>query len=127
MVADLLHIVEEVSGHQHRDAERPESGNERQHLFTSEWIESRRRLVEQYQLGITDQRLGELGALTHARGEPTDRPEACLVEADEVENVGRPLARRARRQPAELTEGRHDVGRCLVERQAVVLGHVAEP
>ena len=37
------------------------------------------------------------------------------------------LTRGARRQPTQLTERRHHVGRGLVERQAVVLGHVAEP
>ena len=76
---------------------------------------------------IADERLRELRALAHAGGEPADRPEARFVEADEVEDVGRALARRARRQPAQLAERRHDVGRGLVERQAVVLGHVAEP
>ena len=30
-------------------------------------------------------------------------------------------------QPAQLAERRHHVGRGLVEREAVVLGHVAEP
>ena len=76
---------------------------------------------------IADDRLRELRALAHAGREPADRPEARFVEADEIEDVGRALARRARGQPAQLTERRHHVGRGLVEREAVVLGHVAEP
>ena len=32
-----------------------------------------------------------------------------------------------RRQTAQLAERRHDVGRRLVEGQAIVFGHVAEP
>ena len=98
VVAHLLHVVEEVSGHQHRDAERAETGNEHQHLLAAQWVEARGRLVEQHQLGIADQRLGQLGALTHAGREPADRPEPGLVEPDEVEDVGCPLASGAGRQ-----------------------------
>ena len=127
VVAHLLHVVEEVSGHQHRDPERAEPGDEHQHLFAAERIEAGGRLVEQHQFRVADQRLGELRALPHARGEPADRPEPGLVEADEVEDVGCPLARCPRRQAAELAERRHHVGGGLIERQAIVLGHVAEP
>ena len=65
----------------------------------TERVEPRRRFVEEHQLGIADQRLGELGALAHPRGEPLDRPEAGLVEADQIEDVGRPLASCPRRSP----------------------------
>ncbi len=97
-----------------------------EHLLPAERIEAGGRLVEQHQLRIADERLGELGALTHAGGEPADRAEAGLVEADEVEDVGGPLASGARRQPTELAERGDHVGRGLVERQAVVLGHEPE-
>ena len=105
----------------------PEPGDEREHLLPTEWVEAGRRLVEEHELGIADEGLGELRALPHARREPTDRSEARLVEADEVEDVGRPLARRAGREPAQLAERGDDVGGRLVEREAVVLRHVAEP
>ena len=127
VVAHLLHVVEQVRGHQHRDAERAEAGDQGEHLLPAERIEPGRRLVEQDQLGVADERLGELGALAHAGREAADRAEAGLVEADEVEDVRRPLAGRTGRQPAQLAERGDDVGRRLVERQAVVLGHVAEP
>ena len=125
VVAHLLHVVEQVGGHQHRDAERAEAGHEREHLLAAERVETGGRFVEQHQLGIADERLRELGALAHAGRESADRPEPGLVEPDEVEDVGRALARGARREPAQLAERRHDVGRGLIERQAVVLGHVA--
>ena len=76
--------------------------------------------------GSLDDRLRELRPLPHARRELADRSEPRFVEADEVEDVGRALAGGARGQPAQLAERRDDVGRALVERQAVVLGHVAE-
>ena len=126
MVAHLLHVVEQVRGHQHGDAERPEAGDEGEHLLPAERVEPGRRLVEEDQLGIADERLGELRALAHASREPADRTEPCLVEADEVEDVRRPLARRPRRDAAQLAERGDRVGRRLVERKAVVLGHVAE-
>ena len=126
-VAHLLHVVEEVGGEQHRDAERAEAGHQLEHLLASERIEAGGRLVEQHQLGIAHERLGQLGALAHPGGEAADRPEARLVETDQVEDVRSPLAGGTRRQPAELAEGGHEVRRRLIGRQAVVLGHVAEP
>ena len=104
VVAHLLHVVEQVGGHQHRDAERAEAGDEREHLLAPERVEAGGRLVEQHQLGIADERLGQLRALAHAGREAADRAEARLVETDEVEDVGCPLAGGARRQPAELAE-----------------------
>ena len=75
-----------------------EAGDEVEHLVAAERVEAGGGLVEQHQLGVGDQRLGELGALAHAGGEAADGPEARLVEADEVEDVGRPLAGRPGRQ-----------------------------
>ena len=127
VVAHLLHVVEQVRGHQHGDAERSEPSNEREHVVAPDRVEAGGRFVEQDELGIADDRLGELRALPHPGRELADRPESRLVEPDEVEDVGRSLARGARRQPAQLAERRDDVGGGLVEGQAVVLGHVAEP
>ena len=127
VVAHLLHVVEEVGGEQHRDAERAEAGDQLEHLLAPERIEAGGRLVEQHQLGIAHERLGQLGALAHPGGEAADRPEARLVETDQVEDVRGPLAGGTRRQPTQLAERGHEVRRRLVGRQAVVLGHVAEP
>ena len=74
-----------------------EPGDEREHVLAAERVETGGRFVEQHELGIADDRLRELRALAHAGREPADRPEARFVEADEVEDVGRALARGARR------------------------------
>ena len=50
VVAHLLHVVEQVGRHQHRDAERAEPGDEREHLLAAERVEPGGRLVEQHQL-----------------------------------------------------------------------------
>ncbi len=126
VIADLLHVVEQVGGHQHGDAERAEPGDEVEHLLAAERVEAGGGLVEQHELRIADERLGQLGPLAHAGGEPADRAEAGLVETDQVEHVGRPLAGRLGREPTELAEGGDHIGCRLVEGQAVVLGHVAE-
>ena len=73
----------------------PRRATSSEHLFAAQRVEAGGRLVEQHQFGIADDRLGELRALPHAGGEPADRAEPGLVEADEVEDVGRALARRA--------------------------------
>ena len=104
VVAHLLHVVEQVGGHQHRDAERAEAGDEGEHLLAAERVEPGGRLVEQHELRVADERLGELGALAHAGGEAADRAEAGLVEADQIEDVRRPLARGPGRQAAQLAE-----------------------
>ena len=126
MVADLLHVVEKVGGEEHRDVEGAEPCHQGQHLLAPERVEAGRGLIEQHQLGVADEGLRELGSLAHAGGEACDRTEARLVQPDEVEHVGGALARCPRRQAAQLTEGGHDVGRRLVERQAVVLWHEPE-
>ena len=94
MVADLLDVVEEVGGEQHGDAERAEAGDQGQHLLAPHRVEAGRGLVEEHELGIGDERLGQLGPLAHAGGEAADGPEAGLVEADQVEHVRCPLAGR---------------------------------
>ena len=104
-----------------------QAGDERQHLLAPDRVEPGGRLVEQDQLGIGHERLRQLGPLPHAGREALDGAEPGFVEPDEVEHVRRPLAGGPRRQPAHLAERGHEVGRRLVGRQAVVLGHEAEP
>ena len=126
VVADLGHVVEEVGGQHHRDAEAAQAVDQGQHLLPAGRVEAGGGLVEQDELGVGDDGLGQLGPLAHAGGEAAHRPEAGLVQPDQVEHLRRPLAGGPHRQPAELAEGGHHVGRGLVEGQAVVLGHVAD-
>ena len=127
VVAHRLHVVEQVGGQHDRDAERRQAGDERQHLLAADRVQAGGRLVEQDQLRVGHERLGQLGPLPHARREALDRAEAGFVETDEIEHVRRPLAGGPRRKPADLTERGHHVGRRLVRWQAVVLGHEAQP
>ena len=92
VVAHRLHVVEQVGGQHDRDAERRQAGDEGEHLLPADRVEARGRLVEQHQLGIGHERLGQLRALAHAGREALDRAEPGLVETDEVEHVGGPLA-----------------------------------
>ena len=110
----------------HRDAERAEASDQRQHVVAAQWIEAGGRLVEQHEFRIADDRLRKLRALAHAGREAADRAKARFVETNEIEDVRRPLTSRASRQSTQLAERCHHVGGGLVERQTIVLGHVAE-
>ena len=126
VVADPLDVVEQVGGEQDRDAEGGQAADEVEHLLPAHRVEAGGGLVEQDQLGVGHQGLGQLGALAHAGREAADRPEPGLVEADQVEHVGGPLAGGLGGQAGQLAEGGDQVGRGLVEGQAVVLGHVPQ-
>ncbi len=127
VVADALDLAEEMRGHDHGDPElRAGSVDELEHLVTAGRVEPVRRLVEQEQPRVVDQRLGELDPLAHPRAVAADRPVPLLVQPDVAQDLGGPLAGRGPGQPGDLGEVGDDVGRRHVRRQAVVLGHVAD-
>ena len=104
VVAHPLHVVEQVGGDEHRDAEAGEAPDEAEHLLAAERVEPGGGLVEEDELRVGDEGLGELGALAHAGGEAADRPEAGFVEADQVEHLRRPLAGGPGWQTGDLAE-----------------------
>ena len=63
-------------------------------------VEAVGRLVEQQQVGVVHQRLGQLDPLLHAGGVAADRAVALLVEPDVAQRLGGPLAGGGARQPA---------------------------
>ena len=65
-----------------------------EHLVAAGRVEAVRRLVEEKQTRIVDERLGELDPLLHAGRIAADRPVALLVQADVAEHLGGPLAGR---------------------------------
>ena len=70
-----------------------------EHLVAAERVEAVGRLVEQHQLRVVDEGLGQLDALPHAGGVAADRPVALLVEPDVAQDLGGALAGRRARQP----------------------------
>ena len=128
VVAHLLHVVEQVRRHQHRDAERPEPGDEREHVVASDRVEPGGRFVEQDELGIADDRLRELRALPHARSRTRRSAGIAPRRARRGRGCRTRVAARPRAgNPLSSPNVDDDVGGGLIERQAVVLGHVAEP
>ena len=105
---------------------RPVRSTSVEHLLTAFGIEPVRRLVEQQQLGIVHERLRELDALLHAGRVAADESISLLVQSDVPQHLGGALARGGERQSGDLPHVRDEVGAADVERQAVVLGHVAD-
>ena len=99
---------------------------ELEHLVAAGRVEAVRRLVEQQQPRVVDERLGELHPLLHAGRVAADRPVALLVQPDVAEDLGGPLAGGRPRQAGHQGQVRDEVGRRRVGRQAVVLRHVAD-
>ena len=93
-VADPLGLLEVVG----RDHDvHPELGadppDQREHVVALERVEPVGRLVEEDELGVVDDRAGELHALPLAGRHRADRPEPLLAEADLPERVVRALDR----------------------------------
>ena len=128
VVADPLELAEQVRGDQHRDAELgADPADQPEHVVAAGRVEAVGRLVEQHQLRVVDQRLGELDPLLHAGRVAADRPVPLLVEPDVAQRVGGALPGRGPRQPGHPGHVHDELGGRHVRRQAVVLGHVARP
>ena len=97
-----------------------------EHLVAAGRVEAVGRLVEEDQLRVVDEGLGELDPLPHAGGVAADRPVALLVQPDVAQRVGGALARGGGRQPGHAGHVDDELGGGDVGRQAVVLGHVAD-
>ena len=68
-----------------------------EHLVAAGRIQAVGRLVQQQQLRVVDQRLGQLDPLLHAGRIAADRPVALLVQANVAQHLGGALARGRRR------------------------------
>ena len=96
-IADVLHVGQQVAAHHDRLALVLELQDQVLHLAGADRVEAAGRLVEQDQLGIVDQRLGQADAAGHALGVFLELPLAGPVEADHLDQAVDPLlaARRA--------------------------------
>ena len=127
VVADALDLAEQVAGHDDGDAELVAgAADEVEHLIAAGRVEPVRGLVEEQELRVVDERLGQLDALLHARRVAAHGPVALLEEADVAQHVGGALAGRRARQAGHARHVVDEVGRRDVGGQAVVLGHVAD-
>ncbi len=125
--ADLLDLAEQVRRDHDGDAEvRAGPLDQVQHLVAAGRIEAVGGLVEKEELGIVDERLGELDPLLHAGGVAADLAVALLVQSDVAEHLGRAFAGRRPRQAGDAGHVGHELGGAHVWRQAIVLGHVAD-
>src|SRR5262245_7594527 len=92
-VADALDLAEEVARDDDGDPERrarpPDEG---EHLVPPGRVQSVRRFVEEQELRVVDERLGELDPLLHAGRIAADRSIALLEQADVAEHFGGALA-----------------------------------
>ena len=70
-----------------------------EHVVAPGGVEPVGRLVEQHQLRVVHERLGELDPLLHAGRVAADRPVALLVQPDVAQRVRGAFAGRGRRQP----------------------------
>ena len=96
-----------------------------EHLVAAGRVEPVRRLVEEEEPGVVDDRLGQLDPLAHPGGVAADRPVALLGQPHVTEDVRRPLPGGLRRQAGELAGLGDELGRADVRREGRVLGHVA--
>ena len=78
------------------------------------------------QLWIVDERLRQLHSLPHAGRVPAHLAVPLLEETDVPQRLRGSLARGAPRKPVHLRHVRDELGGADLEREAVVLGHVAE-
>src|SRR6478609_4011780 len=92
-VGDLLDLVELVADHDAGHAPRAEPGHEAEQVLGVALVERRRGLVEDQQLDVLGQRLGDLDQLLLADADVLDLRVGVLVQPDPGEQLARTLAR----------------------------------
>ena len=127
MVADLLDLAQQVRADDDRHAELGAGPTDQvEHLVAPCRVQAIRGLVEQEELRVVHQGLGELDPLLASPWSSRRWPVALLEEPNVAQDLCRPLASRGPRQAGHLGEMRHEVRRGDVGRQDVVLGHVPD-
>ena len=95
-VADALDVGQHVRGEDDRRV-LAQLGDEREEVAASLGVERADRLVEDQQLGLGDERLGDAEPLAHPAGVPGDASVGRVGQADALERAAGPV--RARRRP----------------------------
>ena len=127
-----LDLVQHVRRDDHRAALVAEPVQHLDDLAPLRRVEAVQRLVEQQQVGIVGERLGELHALAHAVREAADLALGDVGEADRLERAGRPRIRvgdlvQPRAQLDDVVRGQERPRRALVGDDADPLVHVGVP
>ncbi len=127
VVADPLDLGKQVRRHQDRQPEvAADAPDEVEHVVPALRVEPVRRLVEQHQPRVVHEGLRQLHALPHAGRVAPHLAVALLEQAHVAQCLGRALARSGARQPAEARHVGDELRGAHVEREAVVLRHVAD-
>ena len=87
VLGEALDLVQDVARRKDAGAPEPELAEELEHLMPGDRVEAGERLVDDEQLGLVCDRLGELGALAHALRITRDTP---FHRVDEVHALERP-------------------------------------
>jgi hypothetical protein len=126
-LADRLHVAQQVGAQDEAHvAPRGHVADERQHLLAALGVEAVGGLVEQQQVRVVHQRLGQLDPLLHAGRVRVDRPVARLVQSDVVQHLVRTARGLVGRQARELRGEGHEAGRGHAGQVAVHFRHVAD-
>ena len=86
-VADKLHVGELMRGQEDRPAFLFQPQDQVADVAVRDRVKARRRLVEEQQLGIVDERLRDADALEHAFGERAQRLLAGSLQADHLQQL----------------------------------------
>ena len=86
-VGELLRLVEVVRRQQHRLAERAQRADHLPRRAPRGRVEARRRLVEEDEIGVADERDAEVEPALLAAGERLHARVALLVEPDELDHL----------------------------------------
>ncbi len=104
-----------------------DASHQREHVVALDRVEAVGRLVEQDQLRVVHQRLGQLDPLALAGRHRADGTEPLLAKADLEQDLARAHHRRAMRDAPHLSEVADQLARLNVGWKPVVLGRVADP
>ena len=126
-VADVLHVLQAVAAHEDRLALLAQLDDQVLHPARAERVEAGGRLVEDDQLRVVDERLGQADALPHALGVFLE--DALLVVGRGRPSRSAPAARLRRTAGVEVEQPAVEVERLLGVEEAVevrFLGQVAD-
>ncbi len=102
VVADLLHLFQQVRAQENRDPALPQLENQIPDLPRADRIHAGRRLVENHQPRLLHQRLGQPDALQHALRVAADPPVAGAFQIHQAQQFAHPVFQDFALQAAEF-------------------------